>query len=78
MGIIVSIIISGIVGWLAGKLMNSRFSMLGNIGIGILGGVVGNLVLGFIGISSNGIIGNIIVGVIGACILIALGRAIFK
>ena len=78
MGIIVSIIISGIACWLAGKLMSSHFSMLGNIAIGIVGGIVGNIVLSVFGISGEGFIGRIIVGAVGACILIALGRAFSK
>ncbi|HAV27113.1 MAG TPA: GlsB/YeaQ/YmgE family stress response membrane protein, partial [Lachnospiraceae bacterium] len=67
-----------IAGWLAGKLMNSHFSMLGNIAIGIVGGIVGNVVLSVFGISGEGFIGRIIVGAVGACILIALGRAFSK
>ena len=76
MGIIVSIIIGGIAGWLAGKIMNSNFTMFGNIGIGIVGGVIGSILLGVLGIHGSGFIGNIVVAVIGACVLIAVGRAI--
>ena len=76
MGIIVSIIIGGIAGWLAGKIMNSNFTMFGNIGIGIVGGVIGSILLGVLGIQGSGFIGNIVVAVIGACVLIAVGRAI--
>ena len=78
MGIIITIIVGGIAGWLAGKLMNSNFSILGNIILGIVGGAVGSIILGFIGISGRGLIGNTIVAVVGACVLIALGRALKK
>lgn len=78
MNLLISIIIGGISGWLAGKLMDSKFSVLGNIIIGIVGGAVGGFLLGFLGIHGSGFIGNIIVGVVGACVLIALGRAIKK
>lgn len=78
MSILISIIIGGVSGWLAGKLMNSKFSLLGNIIIGIVGGFVGGILLGAIGLHGSGLLGNIIVGVVGACALIALGRAIKK
>ena len=78
MGILISIIIGGISGWLAGQLMHSSFSLLGNILLGIVGGVVGSILLGLIGLHGSGIIGNIIVGVVGACALIAVGRALKK
>ena len=76
MNILVSILIGGISGWLAGKLMDSRFTLVGNILIGVVGGFVGGILLGLVGIHGSGLIGNIIVGVVGACALIALGRAI--
>jgi uncharacterized membrane protein YeaQ/YmgE (transglycosylase-associated protein family) len=56
--------------------MGSRFSMLGNIVMGVIGGFVGSTVLRFVGIYSYGTIGNIIVAVIGACICIAVMRMI--
>lgn len=78
MGFIIGIIAGAFSGWLAGQIMHTQFSMLGNIGVGIVGGFVGSLVLSVIGIYSSGIIGNIIVSVIGACIFIAIVRAIKK
>ena len=64
MSFIISIIVGGIAGWLAGQIMGSRFSVLGNI------------IIGLVGIYSYGTIGNIIVAVIGACICIAVMRMI--
>ena len=78
MNLIISLIIGGISGWLAGKIMKSNFSGLGNIGIGILGGIVGSILLAIIGLHGSGFIGSIIVSVVGACVLIAIGRAIKK
>lgn len=78
MGFIVAIVIGGISGWLAGQIMNTQFSLFGNIGIGIVGGFVGSLLLSVIGIHGSGIIGNIIVSVIGACAFIAIVRQIRK
>lgn len=48
MGWIVALIVGGVAGWLASKLMNRDASMgvLANIIVGCVGSVVGNLVLG--------------------------------
>lgn len=78
MGFIISILIGGIAGWIAGKIMNSNFSIVGNIGMGVAGGIVGSLILSVLGLYGRGFVGNIIVSVIGACVLIAISRAIKK
>ena len=79
MGIIASIIIGGIAGWLATKIMNKNSGgLILNIILGIIGGFVGSLVFGLIGFTATNIIGQIIVGVVGACILIALVNALKK
>jgi len=78
MRFVISVIIGGISGWLAGCIMKSKLSKLGNIIIGILGGLVGSFLLSIIGIHGSGFIGSIIVSVIGACVLTAAGRAIRK
>lgn len=69
-GIIMVLLSGGIAGWLAGKLMNREGSVIRNILLGLAGGVVGDIVLGFVGIHGSGFIGGIIVSVVGACILI--------
>ncbi len=71
-GLITGLITGGIAGWLAGKIMNNEGSMMRNILLGIVGGIGGNVVLGFIGIHGSGLIGSIIVSVIGSCIIIWL------
>ena len=73
-GFIVTLIMGGLAGWIAGKLMNSEGSTLRNVLLGLVGGVVGSIVLGFLGIHGNGWIGGTIVSVVGACILIWLSR----
>ncbi|MBO4484009.1 MAG: GlsB/YeaQ/YmgE family stress response membrane protein [Lachnospiraceae bacterium] len=79
MGWVVTIIVGGICGWLAGAIMDSKKNgLLINIILGIIGGALGNFVFGLIGIHFFGLVGNIIGGVIGTCLLIAIGRLIFK
>ena len=74
LGFIWTLIMGGVAGWLAGKLMNSEGSTLRNVLLGLGGGVVGSVVLGFIAITGHGMTGGTIVSVVGACILIWLGR----
>ena len=75
-GIIMSIIIGGLAGWIAEKVMKFDTGLIMNIVLGIVGAVVGNFLLGLLGIGLGGFVGQLIVAVVGACILIALYRAI--
>ena len=68
--IIISLLLGGIAGWLAGLIMNSKGSVLRNIFIGIIGGFLGNWLFGLIGISFAGYLGVVIESAIGACVLI--------
>ena len=43
-GIIWTLFLGGLAGWIAGKVMGSEGSMLKNIILGLLGGVVGSIV----------------------------------
>ena len=77
LGWIMAIIIGGIAGVLAEKLMKSNMGLLANIALGIIGAVVFNFLLGLLGIGAGvGLIGNLIVATLGACLLIAVARMI--
>ena len=76
--IITSLIIGALAGWLAGLLMGSKGGLIRNIIIGIIGGFVGTYVFGLIGLHWDGILGAIGTSAIGACILIVIGKALFK
>jgi uncharacterized membrane protein YeaQ/YmgE (transglycosylase-associated protein family) len=72
-----AIIIGGIAGWLAEKVMRSDMSVLMNIILGIIGAVVLNALLAALGVTTGaGWLPYLITGFIGACILIFLGRLI--
>ncbi|NKL79766.1 GlsB/YeaQ/YmgE family stress response membrane protein [Rhizobium leguminosarum] len=76
-GWITAIIIGGIAGWLAEKVMSSSMGLLMNILLGIVGAIVANWILGLLNIQPlAGWLGYLITGFIGACILIAIGRVI--
>ena len=75
-GWFMTIILGGIAGWIAEKIMKSDMNVFMNIIVGIVGAVLLNIVLGLFGIALGGWIGQSIVAIIGACILIAIYRAI--
>ena len=71
------IIIGGIAGWLAGRVMRgSGFGILGDIIVGIIGGFIGGIVLGFLVTTTVGFWGSFVTAFIGACILILIVRFI--
>lgn len=76
-GLIISLLIWAVIGWLAGQIMKGDgYGALGNILLGLVGGIVGGLIFGLFGIGdvNSGLIGRIIVGVVGSIIVIAIGR----
>ena len=79
-GLIWWIVVGGIAGWLAGKVMKGGgFGVLMDIVIGIVGAMIGGWLFGMLGIfSGGGLIGSILVAFVGACILLWLVRQIKK
>lgn len=75
---ITSIIIGGIAGWIAGKVMKSDKSIIFNIILGIAGGVIGSFALSIIGLTDHGLIGSLVSSTLSAVIIIYLGRIILK
>lgn len=82
MGIIVTLLLAALVGWIASVIMKSDYEMgaLENIIAGLVGGLIGTFLLGFIAPATptdNGLsVMGIVVGVVGACIAIWLWRII--
>ena len=77
MGLIASLIVGGIAGWLASIIMKgSGQGILMNIVIGVIGGFIGGLVFSLAGFGSANLIGSIAVATIGAIILRGLGAKI--
>jgi uncharacterized membrane protein YeaQ/YmgE (transglycosylase-associated protein family) len=79
-GIIISLILGAIAGWLGGQLYKgSGLGLIGNIVAGILGGFIGYWGLGKLGISlGSGYIGYILTAAIGAVVLLALLNLLIK
>ncbi len=79
MGIIWSLIVGGVAGWLAGQFMKgSGYGLLINIILGLIGGFVGDLVFGLVGLDATNIVGRIVCATVGAVLVIVLARAVRK
>jgi uncharacterized membrane protein YeaQ/YmgE (transglycosylase-associated protein family) len=82
MGWIYSLIIGGIVGWLASIVMktNAQMGLIANVLVGIVGSALGFWLAGLLGIDPAGGLLRFIVAILGAAVLIFLLRAlgIFK
>ena len=75
MGLIVTLIIGGIAGWLASTFMNKNQGILMNVVVGVVGAFIGNFLGGIIGLTATGFAGAIIMATIGAVILLwGLGK----
>jgi len=79
MNLLWSLLIGGIAGWLAGRLMKGGgYGLLINILLGLLGGFVGDLVFGLLGLRTTNLVGNLLAAVVGAVLLIHLARRLRK
>jgi len=74
MHIIVWLIIGGVAGWLAGKILQGGgFGLIGNVVIGICGSVLAGWLLPQIGVHiGSGLVSELINALIGALIIIAV------
>ena len=78
---LLALVIGGVSGVLAGKIMKINNPLWLDVILGVVGGVVAKALFGLVGIGTTGIfafVGDIIFGVIGACLLIFIIRAIRK
>jgi uncharacterized membrane protein YeaQ/YmgE (transglycosylase-associated protein family) len=78
MGWIGTIIIGGIVGWLASIIMktNAQMGLIANILVGIVGSALGFWLADVLGLAPSGSIVRFIVAIIGAVALIFILRAV--
>jgi uncharacterized membrane protein YeaQ/YmgE (transglycosylase-associated protein family) len=73
MGFILTLIIGGLAGWLAGKIMRGGgFGVLLNILIGVIGSFIGGSMFWLLGLRATGLIGSLIAATLGAIVLIYL------
>jgi uncharacterized membrane protein YeaQ/YmgE (transglycosylase-associated protein family) len=75
---LISLIIGGIVGWLASIVMktNAQMGLIANILVGVVGSLLGHWVAGALGIAPTGGILRFVIAFIGAVALIFILRAV--
>ena len=81
MSLIIWLIIGGVAGMLAGRVMGKTppYGLVGDVLLGIAGSVVGGFLLGILGFSGGGgLIGSFITAFGGACVVLWAIRAIKK
>lgn len=78
MGFLLAIVIGAIAGWLASIIMktNAQQGLIIDIVVGIVGGLIGTTLAGFLGIGDGGLLWQLILSVIGAVILLAVVKAV--
>ncbi|GAB4025763.1 GlsB/YeaQ/YmgE family stress response membrane protein [Spirosoma koreense] len=76
MGFLFSILLGGIAGFIASRVMDSHHSAIVNVLLGIVGGWVGGFIAKRLGNDpeNDGLLMNLLISVGGAIVLIFLGR----
>jgi len=71
---LVTLVIGGIVGWLASIIMktNAQMGLIANVVVGILGSILGYWLAGMLGIVPTGSLARFVVAVAGAALLILI------
>ena len=79
MSLIITLIIGGIAGWLAGKIMRGGgFGLLMNIVIGVVGSFIGNAMFWLLGLGTRNLIGALIAATLGAIVLLYIADYLGK
>lgn len=75
---IITLVIGGIIGWLASIIMktNAQMGIIANVLVGIVGSMLGFWVAGLLGIGAAGGLLGFLVAVAGAVLLILILRAL--
>jgi uncharacterized membrane protein YeaQ/YmgE (transglycosylase-associated protein family) len=78
MGWIVTIVIGGIVGWLASIVMktNAQMGLIANVVVGVVGSLLGSWLAGLLGVPATSAVVGYIISIVGAVILIGILKAL--
>lgn len=78
MNLLVTLIVGGIVGWLASLLMktNNQMGLIANVVVGIVGSSLGFWLAGVLGVAAYGSIAQWAVSIAGAAVLILILKAL--
>ena len=74
------IIVGLVAGWATGKIMRGAgYGVLADIGLGIVGALVGGMIMSALGFyTSGGLIPSILVAILGAVVVVVLVRLVRK
>jgi len=75
---IITLVIGGVIGWLASLLMktDAQMGLVGNVVVGIVGSWLGFWLAGLLGIGAGSAIAGYVIAVIGAAVLIFILKAV--
>jgi uncharacterized membrane protein YeaQ/YmgE (transglycosylase-associated protein family) len=78
MNLMISLIIGGIVGWLASIIMktNAQMGWIANVLVGIVGSALGFWIAGMLGFAASGGVARILISIAGAALLILILQAL--
>jgi uncharacterized membrane protein YeaQ/YmgE (transglycosylase-associated protein family) len=77
--LIMYLIIGLIAGWLSGLIWKGQgFGLIGNLGVGVVGAIIGGLLLRLIGFSYHGFIPSVLAAMVGALVLLWIINQIKK
>lgn len=78
MGWIITIIIGGIIGWLASIVMktNAQMGIIANVLVGVAGSIIGSWLAGVLGVPPSSALVGYLISIVGAVILIAILKAL--
>ena len=75
MGIIATVFVGLIIGFIADRIMGAGgLGLVWSIVLGLIGSLVGGFVFALLGMGGYGLIGQILIGVVGACIVLFAAR----
>src|SRR5579862_2876775 len=70
MGFFALIVIGGLAGWIGGKIVGVRHSLLTNILVGIVGSWVGSEVAGMAGVAMRGSMAHFLAALVGSIVVL--------
>ena len=78
MGLLMTALVGGIIGWLASLVMktDAQMGLVGNVVVGIVGSLLGFWLAGLLGIGAGSAIAGYVIAVIGAAVLIFILKAV--
>lgn len=75
MGIITTLVVGLVIGFIANTVMGAGgLGILWSIILGLVGSVAGNFLFSILGVTAYGLVGQILVGVVGACVVLFIAR----